>query len=101
MADNRIYLCYKPSGRVIMLGKRLGIGYFKSPSEEKMEKYFDACEADYVAISSAEDPMVGVDDFILLKENDGNFTYRKGFMDAESPDKFVDFRISKYDLKDE
>ncbi len=73
MANNRIFLCYRPSGRIIMLGKRLIGGYYQSPGKKDFERFFDGCEMDYIEKKcNKEDDM---DDFILLDEMKDDFQY--------------------------
>lgn len=64
MANNRIYLCYRPTGRVICIGKRFGWGWH--PPYEEMSKELDifyrACEEDALGGSNQ-------DDFCLLMED--------------------------------
>ena len=44
MANNRMYLIHRPTGTAIMLGKRMGWGWYQPPTGEQMERFFEASE---------------------------------------------------------
>lgn len=66
MANNRIFLCYRPTGRAIMLGKRMLGGYYHVPTEKDFELFFDACEKDWIENDDSTER--DLDDFVLLDE---------------------------------
>lgn len=41
MANNRMYLLHSPSGYYVMLGKRMGWGWYKAPSQDDIQNLFD------------------------------------------------------------
>jgi hypothetical protein len=59
MADNRLYLVHKHSGKAIMLGKRLTGGYYKPPSEDRLQAFYDGLETEMYP-----------DDFMVVTELD-------------------------------
>lgn len=65
MANNRMYLVHRPSGKSIMLGKRMGAGWYQAPTRERMEEFFDGAEAHWHA--SGWD--ASQDDFMLVMED--------------------------------
>jgi len=44
MANNRMYLIHKPTGTAVMLGKRMGWGWYTPPTEDQMTRFFEASE---------------------------------------------------------
>ena len=48
MANNRMYLVHKVTGKKLYLGKRMGHGYYRPPEAEAMQAFFDECGADDV-----------------------------------------------------
>lgn len=41
MANNRIFLCHRPTGRAIMLGKCMLNGMYKTPTQKELQEFFD------------------------------------------------------------
>lgn len=80
MANNRMFLVHKPTKLGVMLGKRMGWGWYNAPDQKEMERFFE-----YLQSNSDKQ-----DDFILAMEDcedsdcfDGwQYTYEKvdGFM---------------------
>ena len=70
MANNYMFLCYKPTGRIICLGKRMGYGWYCSEkiTGNMLNKFYEECEKD----SLKEDDR-HQDDFCLLLEDDEGF----------------------------
>lgn len=66
MANNRMFLVHRPSGLTVCLGKRMGSGWYKPPTEEKMQAFYDAAEQHWV-----DTPGTGssLDDFMLVLED--------------------------------
>jgi len=64
MANNRMFLCYKPTGRVLCLAKRMGYGWYDSAKQESIEKFLEECEKDSIEEDSHQDA------FCLLMEDD-------------------------------
>ena len=64
MANNRMYLQYRPTGELVYLGKRMSDGWYDVPTDltQKLQLLFDHAEA-----SKCE-----LDDFILSLEHPGN-----------------------------
>jgi hypothetical protein len=48
MANNRMYLVHKVTGKKLYLGKRMGHGYYNPPSMRVMEAFFNECADDDV-----------------------------------------------------
>lgn len=65
MANNRMYLVYRPSGRAIYLGKNMGMGWYDVPDNlvERMRELFDK------AYDDALDGEHSLDDFCVAMEN--------------------------------
>ncbi len=73
MANNRMWLVYKPTGRAVLIGKRMGFGWYTQGMDaEKFNAFFDECEdvADYSR-------GIDQDDFIMVQEIGNKFTYDK------------------------
>ena len=68
MANNRMLLCYRPSGRIIGLGKRMGFGWYNAVKKEKLDEFFAQCEQDALEVEDSQDA------FCLLMENDQGLT---------------------------
>lgn len=62
MANNRMYLLHRPSGRAVYLGKRMASGWYGAPSNVR-----DALEALYEAVE--RDPGDNGDDFCIAMED--------------------------------
>lgn len=60
MANNRMWLIHKPSKLGIMLGKRMGWGWYRAPKEEEFNRFFE-----YLS----ENPDGSQDDFLLVIED--------------------------------
>lgn len=60
MANNRMFLIYKPSKLGVMLGKRMIMGWYKAPESKELERFYDYVEANHF------DTM---DDFVLAMED--------------------------------
>ena len=41
MANNRMFLVHRPTGLSIMLGKRMGWGWYACPKGEKIQSFFE------------------------------------------------------------
>jgi len=41
MANNRIWLVHRETGLAIMLGKHMGIGWYRAPKRKRLQKYYD------------------------------------------------------------
>ena len=75
MADNRLYLCYRPTGRIVCLGKRLGDAWYGAPTKECLDQFYGDCQKDWY-----ENAEAGWDDFCLLSEDDNWTMENKGFV---------------------
>ncbi len=75
MANNRMWLCFKPSGRAVCLGKRMGWGWYNAPHKEFMDAFLAKCEDDACEHGSQ-------DDFVLCFEEQDGWSFgpdREGF----------------------
>lgn len=63
MANNRMYLVFRPTGDAVLLGKRLGWGWYGVPSDvsERIASLFEAAEG-------ASGKEVSQDDFAIALE---------------------------------
>lgn len=61
MANNRLWLMHRPSGKAVCLGKRMGVGWYRPPDKATLEAFYQEIED----LVFAE----GQDDFILLQED--------------------------------
>ena len=60
MANNRMFLIHKPSKLGIMLGKRMGWGWYNAPGTSEVERFYNYLE---------NNPEGSQDDFILAMED--------------------------------
>jgi len=58
MANNRMFLVHKPSKMGIMLGKRMGYGWYAAPIESELNRFYEELKGYRLQ-----------DDFILLMED--------------------------------
>lgn len=61
MANNRMFLIHKPSGLGVMLGKRMGWGWYNAPQQEKLNAFYE-----YLSDVRAEERQ---DDFVIAMED--------------------------------
>ena len=66
MANERMYLCYRPTGDAVFLGKRLASGYYGVSEDlpEKLQALYDKAEESWFSEST------GLDDFAVVFEGD-------------------------------
>ena len=65
MANNRLLLVYRPTGRAVVLGKRMGSGWYLHSNLnliKNLKKFFDEAEASW-------EGGLGQDDFELVIED--------------------------------
>ena len=62
MADNRMFLVHRPTCLAVMLGKRLGWGWYMPPDSGQLQIFYD-----HLAEHGGHD-IDDQDDFILVKE---------------------------------
>lgn len=77
MAENRMFLCYKPLGLAVFLGKKSMQGWWGAPEDlpERLTKLYESAEK-----HSHEWPdRVCADSFSLLKESNKSWKYAKPF----------------------
>ncbi len=85
MANNRMFLCYKPTGRAIMLGKHSGVAWHSPPQSNELDLFFDQCFDDWC---DAHDESKYDENFVLLTENDPFWNYDPNWTKGE---KFIIF----------
>ncbi len=61
MANNRMFLIHKPTGIGVMLGKRMGWGWYSAPDAERLNAFYTYLSNDL--------PEEKQDDFILAMED--------------------------------
>lgn len=81
MANNRMYLVHKPTGRAVFLGKRMAWGWYSVPDDikERLEALFEAVEDDAgssqddfaVALECATDQPHAIDDWEYADQEAG------------------------------
>ncbi len=64
MANNRLILVYRPTGRAVGIGKRMGSGWYTGHGsvDERLTAFFDEVESEWMA-------GMGQDDFELVIED--------------------------------
>ena len=60
MANNRMFLVHKPSKLGIMLGKRMGWGWYGAPTKKEIQRFFKYLE---------NNPEGSQDDFFIAMED--------------------------------
>ena len=65
MANNRLWLLHRPSKRAVLLGKRMGMGWYEALSSKTLQKFYDFLEDEH---------FVTMDDFELLIEDQERVT---------------------------
>lgn len=74
MADNRIYLCHRPTGISIGLGKRMGFRWWeRGDFSDGMKTFFETVSKSLVSLALDEknDEYISqLDDFVILKESE-------------------------------
>ena len=68
MANNYMFLCYKPTGRIIQLAKRMGFGWHTIIDNTKLETFLNDCEKDTLEFHKNQD------NFCLLMEDDNDLS---------------------------
>ena len=65
MANERMYLCYRPTGDAVFLGKRMAVGWYSPPDDlpQRLGKLYDKAEEAYFKGSAQ-------DDFAVVFEGD-------------------------------
>lgn len=79
MANNRMYLCYRPTGHVCFLGKRMGWGWYTAGQwdlNKKLAEFFDYIE-DIVPEDASQD------DFCIVHEEDPAWTWAGPHVEGE------------------
>ena len=69
MANNRMFLIHRPTMIGIMLGKRMGYGWYRPPSEEDMSVFYDIA-IDHSDGQSQDDFFIGFDDAELVQNGE-------------------------------
>jgi hypothetical protein len=85
MANNRMYLCHRPSGLAVYLGKRMGWGWYNVQDKlpEHLKALFAAVENEHsqddfcVVMENASDTELAqeqheTEPFLLITDGDGN-----------------------------
>ena len=85
MANNRMFLIHKPSKLGIMLGKRMGWGWYNAPDKSEVERFYE-----YLSQNSEGSQ----DDFVLAMEDctESNCFDRWRYTE----EKVEGFRVFKY-----
>jgi len=60
MANNRMFLIHKPTKLGILLGKRMGYGWYSAPKQDEINRFYE-----YLAYDLMEERQ---DDFVLAME---------------------------------
>ena len=60
MANNRMFLVHRPTGRSVFLGKRMSYGWFDPPSADALQAFYQECEID---------TPLAQDDFVIAMED--------------------------------
>jgi hypothetical protein len=87
MANNRMFLVYRPTGDAVFLGKRMGFGWYGAPQdlEIRLSALFARSEE-----AASQNPQYSQDDFLLaMEDNEGaihaingdSWDYSKGALD--------------------
>ncbi len=63
MANNRVFLIHKPSKLGIMLGKRMGWGWYKPPEKDEIQRFYDYLSNEQPYDDGSQD------DFVLAMED--------------------------------
>lgn len=87
MANNKMYLCYRPTGRIVCLGKRMGFGWYRAVEQKKLLEFFDQCEQDALLNHTNQDA------FCLLMEDDEGLinSFQEWTYDSERTGSMFDF----------
>jgi hypothetical protein len=62
MANNRLWLVHRPTGKGVQLGKRMGWGWYNAADNERLQRLFDYIE-------DLGGPLAEQDDFCLCIED--------------------------------
>jgi len=88
MANNRMFLIHKPSKLGIMLGKRLGWGWYGAPDKSEVERFYKYLSDNPESYDGSQD------DFVLAMED---CTESNCFDDWRYTEQKVDgFRVFTY-----
>jgi len=79
MANNRIWLVHKGAGLGVMLGKRMGMGYYQPPEAQRLQEFYDYLE-------SKGWGEIDLDDFVLAIDEECN------------PYQFIDWDYSREEV---
>jgi len=91
MANNRMWLIHRPTKLGIMLGKRLGFGWYKPPETKELERFYEYLEKNMDSEQSQ-------DDFVLAMEDCSN---NSCFDNWDYTNTFIDgFRLFKFKNQD-
>jgi hypothetical protein len=72
MANNYLFLVYRPTGRAIQIGKRMGFGWYTHNDEDvNLKQFYSECEQAAIDLDADQD------DFVLVKESDNGWHYGK------------------------
>jgi hypothetical protein len=78
VANNRMYLCFRPTGHVCFLGKRMGWGWYTASQfnlNEKLQEFFEFIEGRVPADASQ-------DDFCIVQEEDTAWTRAEPYQEG-------------------
>lgn len=93
MANNRMFLIHRPTKLGIMLGKRVGWGWYEPPSKDRLQKFYD-CTIECLSWEGHQD------DFILAMEDcSGSSCFGDWTYTGEEVDGFGLFEFTKENLK--
>ena len=91
MANNRMWLIHRPTKLGIMLGKRLGFGWYKPPETKELERFYEY-------LGKNIDSEQNQDDFVLAMEDCSNSLC---FDNWDYTNTFIDgFRLFKFKNQD-
>ena len=76
MANNRLWLVHRPTGRAVKLGKRMAWGWYDPPSQARLQAFFDAI------------PYNQDDFFLAIEDNSGAPLLRVRWKDRGAEDGF-------------
>jgi len=46
MANNRLFIVHRPTGKWLYFGKRMLLGWYDAPTQEKFEAFFESVATD-------------------------------------------------------
>ena len=82
MANERMFLLHRPSGKMILLGKHMGEEWYKPPTEEELSKFYESVYQTCIHDGLSNEDFVLAIESTLCRGNDQSLNRKEGDRDG-------------------